>query len=251
MAVIEVNNATKRSYNNLYEKLGEDTMKSLLKSYKEAEKLKDNIQESQLQSDEYQKEIAALNKTVNDLKSQIKSHETKKEKTMAQATDPAAVTVLTQALESMKQINESYARENERLLKITNFSEYDERIMALNREIGSLKANLEGRGDSLKKANEKISGLENKVREQGDDIRELNTFLEDARAQTENKKAELTDAQDKISSRDESIARQRADIANKEAEIEELKKRFDLLQAEVSTMAVAQNGARSEDQLHG
>ena len=166
-------------------------------------------------------------------------------------TDPSAISVLTQALESMKQINESYARENERLLKITNFSEYDERIMALNRDIGSLKANLEGRSDSLKKANETISGLENKVREQGDNIRELNTFLEDARAQTENKKTELADAQDKVSSRDESIARQRADIANKEAEIEELKKRFDHLQAEVSTMAVAQNGAKSEDHLHG
>ena len=227
---------------------GNDALGFLIDRAKEADQLELEIKDAAAREKKLDKDFEKLKEKYDELK---QSTSIKQPELIPTNTDPSAISVLTQALESMKQINESYARENERLLKITNFSEYDERIMALNREIGSLKANLEGRGDSLKKANETISGLENKVREQGDDIRELNTFLEDARAQTENKKAELADAQDKISSRDESIARQRADIANKEAEIEELKKRFDHLQAEVSNMAVAQNGAKSEDQLHG
>ena len=245
---IEVPVGQKRRFKKFKDEFGEDALGYLIDRTKAADVLEMELQQSNSKEKKLEKDFEKLKEKYDELK---QSTSIKQPELIPTKTDPSAVSVLTQALESMKQINESYARENERLLKITNFSEYDERIMALNRDIGSLKANLEGRSNSLKKANETISGLENKVREQGDDIRELNTFLEDARAQTENKKAELADAQDKISSRDESIARQRADIANKEAEIEELKKRFDLLQAEVSTMAVAQNGAKSEDQLHG
>jgi len=234
-----------KKYSN---ELGDDALAHLIDRTKEADQLELELQDSTAREKELEKELEKLQKKLDTRKGQVAAEP---QQAASVASDPSAMTVLIQALESMKQINESYARENERLLKITNFSEYDERIMNLNREIGSLKSLLETRGDELKQAAETISGLEAKGREQADNIRELNTFLEEARDQTESRKKELAAADAKISARDESIARQRADIANKEAEIEELKKRFDLLQAEVSTMAVAQNGAKSEDHLHG
>ena len=227
---------------------GDDALGFLIDRTKEADQLELEVKDAEDREKKLEKELEKLKKKLD---SQKEPDTAETQPAVPVATDPSAMTVLIQALESMKQINESYSRENERLLKITNFSEYDERIMTLNREIGSLKSSLETRGDELKQASETISGLEAKVREQADNIRELNTFLKEARDQTESRKKELTAADAKISARDESIARQRADIANKEAEIEELKKRFDLLQAEVSTMAVAQSGAKSEDHLHG
>ena len=59
----------------------------------------------------------------------------------------------------MRAINESYARENDRLLKITNFSEYDKKVNNLKNKIDSLSEEANSLKDNLIAEKEKSAEL--------------------------------------------------------------------------------------------
>ena len=146
----DISSKAKKTYNLLKKEYGADLVfENLLGQYKDfsqAEKEKEKLADKL----EYSKEkIAELTKQ---LKEQPK--ETPKMQS------PDTISMLNETIAAMKSLNESYALETERLLKIVNFSEYDEKINSLKAEIEGYSKTVTELKDSLSLERKKSVELE-------------------------------------------------------------------------------------------
>ena len=244
MATIEISAQAKRRYNKYHKEHGEEAVSYLIDRAKEADHLEATAEETEAGLTESQEELKLAKKAIKSLtaesqalkkelklNSSQKSTSQERETAMPAPSDPSVVTVLTQALDSMKHINESYARENERLLKITNFSEYDEKINGLDQEIESLKESGLKLQEKLKASQEKVAGVELKSLEDVEKISQLMKTAEEAAKTLASKDAALADEKGNIAHRDTTITAFNSDNAKLKAEVEELQARLNTQQS--------------------
>ena len=92
--------------------------------------------------------------------------------------------MLNETIAAMKSLNDSYARENERLLKITNFSEYDEKINGLKAEISELTHMCANLKESLRAEKEKAVNFEMKSIKLGEEKTETEAALESSKKES-------------------------------------------------------------------
>ena len=172
----DISSKAKKTYNLLKKEYGDELVfenllgqyKDFSKAEKEKEKLADKL--------EYSKEkIAELTK---------KLKEQPKETPKMQS--PGTISMLNETIAAMKSLNESYALENERLLKIVNFSEYDEKISGLKSEIEDYSKTVSELKDSLSTERKKSVELENKTIDLEKDKKELSLSLEKSKTEVSN-----------------------------------------------------------------
>ena len=126
----ELSPAAKKTFNKLKKEFGDaEVLETLIGEHKNFTKVESERQKLAEKLDYSKEKIAELTK-------QLKEQPVKNEATQMQS--PDTISMLNETIAAMKSLNDSYARENERLLKITNFSEYDEKINGLKAEISEL-----------------------------------------------------------------------------------------------------------------
>lgn len=150
--------------------------------------------------------------------------------------DPNLISALSEALTSLTGVNKAYAKENDRLLKIANLSEYDERINSLKDTISQLEKDL------AKKTAEFDS--------RGDKIKDLELQIESARGQHKDLEFQLGKLQDAIAGKEEQLAEKEKKLVDKDntissiattnerhrAEIDSLKNELDLKRVEIARL---------------
>ena len=169
----DISSKAKKTYNLLKKEYGDDLVfENLLSQYKDfskAEKEKEKLADKL----EYSKEKIA------ELTQQLKEQP----KETPKMESPDTISMLNETIAAMKSLNESYARENERLLKIVNFSEYDEKINSLKAEIGDFSKTVTELKDSLSAERKKSVDLENKTIDLEKDKEELSLSLEKSKTE--------------------------------------------------------------------
>ena len=189
----EISPTAQRTYNRLKKEYGDDcVVENLLKEHKEYQNAQAEIEKLAEKLDYSKEKIAELTK-------QLKNGSSNKEE-KSEMKNPDTITILNETIASLVSLNESYARENERLLKITNFSEYDEKINGLKAEIAEQSKAILKLNDSLKAEKGKSVDLELKTIDLEKEKEEVATDLEASKTEVSelvNKlaKAEETKAQ--------------------------------------------------------
>ena len=105
------------------------------------------------------------------------------------------VPMLNETISSLKSLNESYARENERLLKITNFSEYDDKINSLKSEITNHSKTILDLQELLKSSKESCVNFEMKALKLEEEKQAITLELE-------SKKTEVSELVNKVAKYD-------------------------------------------------
>lgn len=248
MAIVqeEVSGSYRRQYNKLKKEYEDDLMNHLLDVYRTADKNASELEKMQEKRESDKNKISHLNEIIKESKQQILESKAfvEREPTLK---DPNAISILSQALESMKSINESYAKENERLLKITNFSEYDEKINSFKSKIEKLSDARLALQEALKLEKEKTVNLELKNMEQEEKIGALAKSLAVAEKTISEKDIKIDTARDEINNRDTTITSFSNKIAEYEAQIGVLKDKVDAQQAQISSNAVSEQKSEIEE----
>ena len=218
----EISPAAKRIYNKLKKEHGEEfVLENILNDYKEFEKA----------TAENEKLIAKLEKSeekISSLKEQMKESKPNIEE-QTSMNNPDVVTVLNETISSMRSLNESYARENERLLKIVNFSEYDEKVNGLKAEIAEHSKTILELKDLLKTSKESCVNFEMKSLKLEEEKQELTKDLD-------SKKAEVSELINKVAKYDAEKAQLESTVTSY---VEELR-RYKTMIEEIKSQAPVQ-----------
>ena len=217
---VSVSSALKRKYNNIEREYGEDAIIHLLESYDRLNKI--------------EAELEIANETLEKLESgQLNG--------VSQAAVAVVKTdaVIVQALDSMRLINESYARENERLLKIVNFSEYDEKISTLKTQIEKLTTDSVQLNEEIALYQEEISQLKALSDERKAKIDALEKDLLEQKESIELKDTLLESKSKEMYEKDSTISSLAGERERDKAKIAELEEKNLQLQTQISSAAVS------------
>ena len=138
----------------------------------------------------------------------------------AMAKSPDTISMLNDTIAAMKSLNESYARENERLLKIVNFSEHDEKINGLKAEIADLAKTVEELKGELKATKEISSNFETKALD-------LEVEKEEITATLESSKKEVSSLVEKVAAAEGSKAQLDATVTSYVEELRRYKEKIE------------------------
>lgn len=145
----------KKTYNRLKKEHGDELVfEHLLGEYNQYSKIEAEKEKLVEKLDSSKDKIAELTKK---LKEKAPANEASLMKS------PDTIAMLNETIAAMKSLNETYARENERLLKIVNFSEYDEKINGLKAQIEKLDSECASLMETLKSEKEKAVDFEMKA----------------------------------------------------------------------------------------
>ena len=133
---------------------------------------------------------------------------------------PDTISMLNDTIAAMKSLNESYARENERLLKIVNFSEHDEKINGLKAEIADLAKTVEKLKGELKATKEISSNFETKALD-------LEVEKEEITATLESSKKEVSSLVEKVAAAEGSKAQLEATVTSYVEELRRYKEKIE------------------------
>ena len=219
----EISSAAKRIYNKLKKEHGEEfVLENILNDYKEFEKT----------TAENEKLIAKLEKSeerISSLKEQIKESKSNIEEQPSMS-NPDVITSLNETISSMRTLNESYARENERLLKIVNFSDYDEKVNNLKAEIAEHSKTILELTDTLKVSKESCVNFEMKSLKLEEEKQEITKELD-------SKKAEVSEMINKVAKYDSEKAQLESTVTSYVEELRRYKTMIEEMKAQTPVQA--------------
>ena len=209
----DISSQSKKIYNKLKKEHGEELVfEYLLSEYKDFEKVlsaNDKLTDKLEQSKE---KIAKLKEQLEESKAQ--------EKEAPAMSNIDIVPMLNETISSLKSLNESYARENERLLKITNFSEYDEKINSLKSEITNHSKTILDLQELLKTSKESCVNFEMKSQKLEEEKQAITLELE-------SKKTEVSELVNKVAKYDNEKAQLESTVTSY---VEELRRYKDMIE---------------------
>lgn len=209
--------AAKTRWTRLCGKMGtssEETLTTLIDTFRDHEKIlkeRDFLKTELDHEKEAFRELEQKTLEENDNHKKLKVEE-KEEMT----SNPDSIRVLSEALTASKEMLDFYARENKRLLEKVNHSEYDEKIIGLQKEIE--KANKSA--ENYKADRDKLFTDLNTAQKQIKDMDQSIKSLENDKTSLE--KAKTLD-EDKISDLENVIRTNRTVLTAQHAELEKLK----------------------------
>ena len=227
MAKIEqaISSTAQRIYNRLKKEYGEDSVvENLLKEHKDYQNAQAEIEKLAEKLDYSKEKIAELTKK---LKNMSPNKEEKSE-----MKNPDTITMLNETIASLVSLNESYARENERLLKITNFSEYDEKINGLKTEIAEQSKTILKLNDSLKAEKGKSVDLELKTIDLEKEKEEVATDLEAS-------KTEVSELVNKLAKAEEAKAQLESTVTSYVEELRRYKDKVEEMKTQIPPLPPA------------
>ena len=172
----ELSPAARKTFNKLKKEFGDaEVLETLIGEHKNFTKVEAERQKLAEKLDYSKEKIAELTK-------QLKEQPAQSEATQMQS--PDTISMLNETIAAMKSLNDSYARENERLLKITNFSEYDEKINGLKAEISELSHMCTNLKESLRAEKEKAVNFEMKSIKLDEEKTETEAALESSKKES-------------------------------------------------------------------
>ena len=172
----ELSPAARKIFNKLKKEYGDDeVLENLIGEHKNFIKVEAERQKLAEKLDYSKEKIAELTK-------KLKEQPAKSEATQMQSSD--TISMLNETIAAMKSLNESYARENERLLKIVNFSEYDEKVNGLKAEIAELTHMCANLKESLRAEKEKAVNFEMKSIKLDEEKTETEAALESSKKES-------------------------------------------------------------------
>ena len=187
----EISSAAKRTFNKLKKEIGEEfILETLLNDYKKYE---------------------AAEAEIETLKS---STTTKGGASMP--TSPDIITALGQTIEI-------YARENDRLLKIANFSEYDDKINGLKSKIEDQAEVISKLSESLKDEKKRGVDLEYDKSKLEEQVEELEASMKQEQAQVGSLAGKIAELEAAAAQRDTTITSYSTELEKYKAMVEELK----------------------------
>ena len=184
----DVSSQSKKIYNKLKKEHGDEhVFEYLLSEYKDFEKVTAANEKLTDKLNQGKEKIAKLKEQLEESKTQ--------EKEAPAMSNIDIVPMLNETISSLKSLNESYARENERLLKITNFSEYDDKINSLKSEITNHSKTILDLQELLKSSKESCVNFEMKALKLEEEKQAITLELE-------SKKTEVSELVNKVAKYD-------------------------------------------------
>ena len=221
----EISPTAQRTYNRLKKEYGDDcVVENLLKEHKEYQNAQAEIEKLAEKLDYSKEKIAELTK-------QLKNGSSNKEE-KSEMKNPETITILNETIASLVSLNESYARENERLLKITNFSEYEEKINGLKAEIAEQSKAILKLNDSLKAEKGKSVDLELKTIDLEKEKEEVATDLEAS-------KTEVSELVNKLAKAEEAKAQLESTVTSYVEELRRYKDKVEEMKTQIPTLPTA------------
>jgi len=221
----EISPTAQRTYNRLKKEYGDDcVVENLLKEHKEYQNAQAEIEKLAEKLDYSKEKIAELTK-------QLKNGSSNKEE-KSEMKNPDTITILNETIASLVSLNESYARENERLLKITNFSEYDEKINGLKAEIAEQSKAILKLNDSLKAEKGKSVDLELKTIDLEKEKEEVATDLEAS-------KTEVSELVNKLAKAEEAKAQLESTVTSYVEELRRYKDKVEEMKTQIPSIPPA------------
>ena len=226
----DISSQSKKVYNKLKKEHGEDhVFEYLLTEFKEFEKVESEKEKLTSKLEQSKEKIAKLKEQLEESKIQ--------EKEAPAMSNIDIVPMLNETISSLKSLNESYARENERLLKITNFSEYDEKINSLKAEIANhSKTILELKG-LLKTSKESCVNFEMKALKLEEEKQAITLELE-------SKKTEVSELVNKVAKYDNEKAQLESTVTSYVEELRRYKETIEGMKA-ATTMEAEQSDSEA------
>ena len=219
----EISPAAKRIYNKLKKEHGEEfVLENILNDYKEFEKTTAENEKLIAKLEKSEEKISSLKKQIKESKSNIEEQPS--------MSNPDVVTVLNETISSMRSLNESYARENERLLKIVNFSEYDEKVNNLKAEIAEHSKTILELKDTLKVSKESCVNFEMKSLKLEEEKQELTKELE-------SKKLEVSELVNKVAKYDAEKAQLESTVTSYVEELRRYKTMIEEMKSQAPVQA--------------
>ena len=195
----EISAQAKRTFNRLKKEYGEDfVVENLLNDYK-------NFESSVAEKEILEQEVEALKKSKKESPAEMQNNG---------STDVLAI---------LNKTIEVYARENERLLKIVNFSDYDEKINNLKNKILEQSSSIKELKYSLKAEKENSVNLELKSLKLEEEKQELLRSLESQQAKVSDLIHKVAALESEKTQRDATITSYSDELEKYKALVEELK----------------------------
>ncbi|MFK7827898.1 MAG: hypothetical protein AB8G05_27365 [Oligoflexales bacterium] len=186
----------KKTYNSLKKEYDPELVfEELLGQYK-------GFSKAETEKEKLAKKLEYSKEKIAELTKQLKEKPSTTSET-AKMQNPDTTAMLNGTIAALTSLNESYARENERLLKIVNFSEYDEKINGLKAEITAHSKTILELRDSLKAEKGKSVDLEIKAIDLEKEKEETVSLLEGSKTEVSelvNKLAKAEDAKAQLES---------------------------------------------------
>lgn len=217
----EISSQAKRIYNRLKKEHGEEiVLETILNEYKEFES-------TTIENEKLTAKLEKSKEKISDLKAQLSESKPSMEEKPTMSS-PDVITVLNETISSLKSLNESYARENERLLKIVNFSEYDDKVNNLKTEITKHSKTILELQDTLRNSKESCVNFEMKSLKLEEEKQALTTDLEA-------KKTEVSELVNKVAKYENEKAQLESTVTSY---VEELRRYKDMVEEMKSQAAI-------------
>ena len=214
----DISSQSKKIYNKLKKEHGDEhVFEHLLSEYKEFEKVNAANEKLTDKLEQSKEKIAKLKEQLEESKI--------KEKEAPAMNNTDIVPMLNETISSLKSLNESYARENERLLKITNFSEYDDKINSLKAEISNHSMTILELKDLLKTSKESCVNFEMKSLKLEEEKQAITLELE-------SKKTEVSELVNKVAKYDNEKAQLESTVTSYVEELRRYKTMIEEMKAE-------------------
>ena len=209
----DISSQSQKVYNKLKKEHGEEhVFEYLLAEFKEFEKVESEKEELTSKLEQSKEKIAKLKDQLEESKTQ--------EKEAPAMSNIDIVPMLNETISSLKSLNESYARENERLLKISNFSEYDDKINSLKADITSHSKTILDLQELLKTSKESCVNFEMKALKLEEEKQAITLELE-------SKKTEVSGLVNKVAKYDSEKAQLESTVTSY---VEELRRYKDMIE---------------------
>ena len=219
----EISSAAKRIYNKLKKEHGEEfVLENILNDYKEFEKTTAENEKLIAKLEKSEEKISSLKEQIKESKSNIKEQPT--------ISTHDVITALNETISMMKSLNESYGRENERLLKIVNFSEYDEKVNNLKAEIAEHSKTILELKDTLKVSKESCVNFEMKSLKLEEEKQELAKELD-------SKKTEVSELINKVAKYDSEKAQLESTVTSYVEELRRYKTMIEEMKSQTPVQA--------------
>ena len=214
----DISSQSKKIYNKLKKEHGDEhVFEYLLSEYKDFEKV-------QSANDKLVDKLEQSKEKIAKLKEQLEESKTK-EKEAPSMNNTDIVPMLNETIASLKSLNESYARENERLLKITNFSEYDDKINSFKSEIEEHSKTILDLKGLLKTSKESCVNFEMKSLKLEEEKQAITLELE-------SKKTEVSELVNKVAKYDSEKAQLESTVTSYVEELRRYKAMIEEMKAE-------------------
>ena len=229
----EISSQAKRIYNKLKKKYDDEdfVLENILNEYKEFEKLESENEKLIAKLEKSEEKISSLKEQIKDSKSNLEEQPT--------VGTPDVITALNETISMMKSLNESYGRENERLLKIVNFSEYDEKVNNLKAEIAEQSKKILVLQDSLKASKESCVNFEMNALKLDEEKQELTKELD-------SKKAEVSELINKVAKYDSEKAQLESTVTSYVEELRRYKTMIEEMKAQNPVQAEPPEASETE-----